>query len=218
MGLDIGCSVGGMTFALSNEFEEVVGIDFSQAFVDAANLMKKGGQAKYKARVEADIFEDCVCKIPDASKPERCFFMQGDACSLPPADEIGATPGGAQFDAVLACNLLCRLPEPRAFLRSLPGLVAEGGVAVLVSPYSWLEQWTPKDRWIGGTVDEKTGKGTRSFDVLKTEMEKGGHFELVKEGNMPFIIREHARKFSWGCSHLTVWRRLAGAALKRARV
>jgi putative 4-mercaptohistidine N1-methyltranferase len=204
-----------MTFALSKDFEEVVGIDFSQAFVDAANLMKKGGHAKYRARVEADIFEDCICKIPDDVKPERCFFMQGDACSLPPAHKIGATPGGAQFDAVLACNLLCRLPEPCAFLRSLPGLVTEGGVAVLVSPYSWLEQCTPKENWIGGTIDE-TGKATRSFDVLKTEMERNGHFELVKDGDMPFLIREHARKFQWGCSHLTVWRRVAGGAAKKA--
>ena len=33
------------------------------------------------------------------------------------------------------------------------------------------------------------------------------HFELVAEEDMPFLIREHARKFQWGCSHAAVWRR-----------
>jgi putative 4-mercaptohistidine N1-methyltranferase len=202
-----------MSFALSKDFEEVVGIDFSQAFVDAANVMKMTRRAKYRARVEADIFDDFVCEIPVTAKPDRVFFAQGDACALPPADQLGASPGGRQFDAVLACNLLCRLPDPRSFLRSLPDLVTQGGVAVLVSPYSWLEQWTPKEKWIGGTVD-KSGKVTRSFDALRVEMEKDGLFELVKEGDMPFLIREHCRKFQWGCSHLTVWRRMPSPAAK----
>ena len=35
--LDVGCSVGGGTFELATTFDEAVGFDFSQAFVDAAN-------------------------------------------------------------------------------------------------------------------------------------------------------------------------------------
>jgi hypothetical protein len=31
--------------------------------------------------------------------------------------------------------------------------------------------------------------------------------QLVHEEDVPFLIREHARKFQWGCSHGTVWRR-----------
>lgn len=38
--LDVGCSVGGASFELARSFDEVVGIDFSHAFVDAANKMK----------------------------------------------------------------------------------------------------------------------------------------------------------------------------------
>lgn len=36
-----------------------------------------------------------------------------------------------------------RLPKPRSFLDDLPALVKPGGVAVLVSPYSWLKEYTP---------------------------------------------------------------------------
>lgn len=31
-------------------------------------------------------------------------------------------------------------------------------------------------------------------------------FELLHEEQVPFLIREHARKFQWGCSHATVYR------------
>jgi 2-polyprenyl-3-methyl-5-hydroxy-6-metoxy-1,4-benzoquinol methylase len=43
-----------------------------------------------------------------------------------------------EFDAVLAANLLCRLPSPEAFLNRTATLVKPGGVLVMVSPYSWL--------------------------------------------------------------------------------
>jgi hypothetical protein len=38
--LDMGCAVGGTAFELTRHFDQVLGVDFSQAFVDAANFMK----------------------------------------------------------------------------------------------------------------------------------------------------------------------------------
>lgn len=88
--------------------------------------------------------------IPDhPALPLPFPSAQGDACALP-ADL-------AQFDAVLAANLLCRLPEPMAFLSRASTLVRPGGVLVLVSPYSWLAAWTPKDKWMGGKADKVGG-------------------------------------------------------------
>lgn len=34
-----------------------------------------------------------------------------------------------------------------------------------------------------------------------------GDFTLVEQKDVPFVIREHRRKFQWGCSHAMVWRR-----------
>ena len=109
------------------------------------------------------------------------------------------TPGGRGFSLVHAANLLCRLPEPRAFLRVLPSLLAPGGLVVFFSPYSWLAQYTPQDKWLGGA------EGARSADVLAAEMKKLG-FELVTQEDVPFLIREHARKFQYGVAHATAWR------------
>ena len=72
-------------------------------------------------------------------KRDHTQFIQGDACNLPTV----ATLGG-QFGCILAANLICRLHSPYSFLDRLAGLVAPGGVLVITSPYTWLEQFTQK--------------------------------------------------------------------------
>ena len=67
---------------------------------------------------------------------ERTVFMQGDACNLPL--DLG------QFGCVLAANLICRLHNPLAFLDRCANLVAPGGILVITSPYTFLEEYTPK--------------------------------------------------------------------------
>ena len=109
-----------------------------------------------------------------------------------------------QFDAVFASNLLCRLPKPRKFLREVGGFVTKGGIFALISPYSWLEEYTECDEWIGGVHDAK-GVAVDSFEEINQIL--SADFTLVKRQNYPFIIREHARKFQWGVSDGTFWQR-----------
>lgn len=42
---------------------------------------------------------------------------------------------------------------------------------------------------------------------IRSIMEADGAFQLEKRIPLPFLIREHARKFQWGCSDGIVWRR-----------
>jgi putative 4-mercaptohistidine N1-methyltranferase len=190
--LDIGCSVGGMSFQLARHFDEVKGVDFSHAFVAAAENMRDTGAADYTATIEAEIKEVRRASVDGDIERSRLSFEQGNACALRP--DIG------QFDAVLAANLLCRLPEPQAFLERCADLVKPGGVLVLVSPYSWLEEYTEKSKWLGGVAG-----GPKTFDAVQEEL--GKSFQLLETPDMPFLIREHARKFQWGCSEGSVWRR-----------
>lgn len=48
------------------------------------------------------------------------------------------------------------------------------------------------------------GRPVSSFAVLRKVMEGNG-FQLKAQEDMPFVIREHARKFQWGCAHGSVW-------------
>jgi putative 4-mercaptohistidine N1-methyltranferase len=194
--LDVGCSVGGASFALKRYFDKVVGIDFSHAFIDAANNMKAEGSRGYVSAVQADIMENRIASVPEGIDRSCVEFEQGDACDLPLS--LG------QFDAVLCSNLLCRLPKPQNLLQNLPNLVKKDGLAVLVSPYSWLEEYTDKEHWLGGYYGDD-GASVDSFEQVKEYLEES--FTLVDRKDMPFLIREHARKYQWGTSDATIWQR-----------
>ena len=83
----------------------------------------------------------------------------------------------------------CSLPDPSLFLDALPGLLSPDGVVAIVSPYSWLEEWTPRDKWLGGLV--RGGDAVYSAPELTSKMEALG-FVLVEQSDMPFVIREHS--------------------------
>lgn len=203
--LDLGCATGGSSFELAAAgFRQVVGIDFSQAFVAAAQQMQRGESVHFKIPCEGDLHVDVIAEHEanvDAAARARCTFKVGDACKL---SEHQAELGS--FDGAVLANLLCRLPEPLACLDGLQVLLKPGGVVVIVTPFSWLEQWTPRSKWLGGYYDPISHRPIHSKDVLHVEMEKRGFVKVVEE-EMPLIIREHQRKYQYILSQATVWRR-----------
>ena len=87
--LDIGCAVGGSTFELTRYFDNVVGVDFSQHFIDAAIEMKEKGSMNYDILKQGTVFEKHLATLPTGVNPVRAEFSQGDACNLDPELGIG---------------------------------------------------------------------------------------------------------------------------------
>ena len=193
--LDIGCAVGGASFQLTKSFDEVVGIDFSQHFIDAAIKMKSEKSMVYEVQKQGTIFVQLTAKLPEDVDVSKVRFQTGDACNLDKS--LG------QFDAIHASNLLCRLPSPRKFISDVPQLLKPGGFLVLISPYSWLEEYTAHSEWFGGQI--KDGIEVDSFNELRSFI--GSSLKLFHEEDVPFLIREHERKFQYGVSHCTVWQK-----------
>lgn len=186
-GLDLGCAVGRSTFEMARTCQDVLGIDFSHAFIHAAEALKTGRVISYQRREEASIVTNLEARPPAGIDPQKLRFQQGDAMNL--AADLGS------FDRVHAANLLCRLPEPVRLLDRLPDLVKSGGELVLATPCTWLEEFTPPANWPpAGTLE-----------WLKSMLT--GSFSLTHQANEPFLIRETARKFQWTTSLVTVWRR-----------
>ncbi|HRQ89558.1 MAG TPA: methyltransferase domain-containing protein [Bacteroidia bacterium] len=183
--LDLGCAVGRSAFELSRIADEVLGIDYSSAFVAAAESIRRDGTAAYHRYGEMHRKEPLVARRPDGTHPERIAFETGDAMHL--RDDLG------DFDLVHAANLLCRLPEPAKFLDRLPRLVRRGGQLVLATPATWLEAYTPLPRQPEGPT----------LEYLKQHL--GGNFDLVSVAELPFLIREHQRKFQLSTSQTSVW-------------
>ena len=124
---------------------------------------------------------------PDGADLAKVSFEVGDAMDL--RVDLGS------FDRVHAANLICRLPEPLKLLNRLPDLVVPGGELVLATPATWLASFTPPDNWPEG----------RTRDWLVEQLSDS--FELIKELEEPFLIRETARKFQWSRSLVTAWKR-----------
>ena len=53
--LDVGCSVGRISFELATAFDEVVGVDTCKISLGKANLLKSKGEATYKVDIEGQI-------------------------------------------------------------------------------------------------------------------------------------------------------------------
>lgn len=186
-GLDLGCAVGRSTFEMAGSCASVLGIDFSHAFIKAAESLRRGEVISYARREEASVATRLEACPPAGIDPTKLAFQQGDAMNLPA--DLGS------FDRVHAANLICRLPEPRRLLDRLPELVTPGGELVLATPCTWLEEFTPAENWPSG--------GT--FDWLHSLLTPD--FTLLRQADEPFLIRETARKFQWTTSLVTVWRR-----------
>ncbi|MGB2401806.1 MAG: putative 4-mercaptohistidine N1-methyltransferase [Akkermansiaceae bacterium] len=187
-GLDIGCAVGRSSFELSKICDQVIGIDYSASFIEAANEMRLNGNISYRIKESGQVGHTTVARIPKHSQPENIQFLCADAMNLP--DDLG------QFDYVHAANLICRLPDPALLLKRLPSLVATGGYLVLATPCTWLNEFTPPEN--------QPSNDTFAWlsELLSTS------FKLVKKKDEPFLIRETARKFQWSVSMVTLWQRL----------
>jgi 2-polyprenyl-3-methyl-5-hydroxy-6-metoxy-1,4-benzoquinol methylase len=79
--LDLGCAVGMSTFELARCFQEVIGIDISQRFIDAADQMKRDKAIEYELKVEGDICEKTVARIDGSIDTARTTFLQVGHCS-----------------------------------------------------------------------------------------------------------------------------------------
>ena len=204
--LDMGCAVGGASFELAKQFRQVDAFDFSASFVNAAKQMQNSENIRFKIPVEAELFEEVQAVHEDGVTPEILYnvnFFTGDACKLKEMSEEGEI---GTYDGAIMSNLLCRLPDPLACLDGLNGIINKGGVVVLVTPFSWLTEFTPRSKWLGGFPDPVTGTPICSKDVLQAIMEDRG-FEKIHEEEMPVIIREHQRKYQYIVSEATGWRK-----------
>lgn len=185
--MDLGCAVGRSSFELARQFDEVVGIDYSREFVAAATVLRKKGEMIYWRKDSGAEGAQAVARVDLSIDRNRVCFEQGDACDIAPYYQ--------GFDAVLLANVLCRLPEPMRCLERMQGqgaLVAQGGVLVMTTPFSWLEEFTPRENWLEGV------------SAVKKALHE---FELIHQEEIPFVIREHARKYEYIITLASVWRR-----------
>ena len=162
-------------------------IDFSKSFIRAARVLARRGSLRFRLKLEGKISRPAMVKVPAGKLRKRVRFHSGDALRLPPL---------GKFDLVLAANLVDRVKDPKKLLQKvLPGLVRPGGLLLLTSPYTWSE-FTPRSRWL-----------KESFSAIRKILSP--HFRLLRRQDIPFLLREHRRKFQLSFADASVWQRLS---------
>lgn len=199
--LDLGCASGRATFELARHFAHVTGIDFSARFIGQGVQLAEQGALRYTMVDEGELvlYQERTLKELglDAFK-HQVEFAQGDACNL--------KPHFTGYDLILAANLIDRLYSPKKLLNTVHQRLNLGGLLLIASPYTWLEEHTPRDEWIGGF--KRNGENFGTLDGLKEILSE--HFRLI-EGpvKVPFVIRETSRKFQHSLSEVTIWERIS---------
>lgn len=184
--LDLGCGVGRFTFELGLVVDEVLGVDNSKRFVAAAQRMAVRHVSTAAVRESGAEFKNVELRLASRLRSASVKFRVGDAMNL------GGFPK-AHFDVVAAINLICRLPNPSNFLRQLHRIVKPGGQFVIGSPFSWLGSYTPPRHWINA-------------EQLIHLLARG--FKLARRRELPFVIREHRRKYQLVISEVLTFVRL----------
>ena len=186
--LDLGCAVGRSSFELARRVPEVIGIDYSRSFIRAAKQLQKKGKIRFPLVEEGKLTRPSFARVSSPIARKRVCFQVGDALRIP--KNLGT------FDLVLAANLIDRLPDPKRFLKNvLPQLVRPGGTLLLTSPYTWHADFTPETKWLHD-----------SFPTIQRGLRP--YFRLIHRQNLPFLLREHRRKFQYTFADASLWRRL----------
>ena len=197
--LDLGCATGRASFELAKSFDAVEGIDFSVRFISVGVKLQESGYVAYSSKVEGEIEEKHKVTLNELGYSEiahKVSFWQGDACNL--------KPNFQGYDLILATNLIDRLYNPKIFLDTITTRLNKDGVLILTSPYTWQEESTQKEFWLGGYYDDN-GDAVFTTQQLQTILEK--EFELVAIEDVEFVIPETKRKFQHTIAEATIWRK-----------
>ena len=199
--LDLGCATGRSSFELAKHYDHVDALDFSARLIQAPSKLQSAGLQRYTIQNEGDIVsfkEITLAQFGYEDIKDKVNFMQGDACNLP--EKFSG------YDLVFAGNLIDRLYDPRQFLELIKGRINPGGLLVITSPYTWLESFTEKDKWLGGFKAD-TGENFTTLEGIQEALEPEFK-QHQKPIDVPFVIRETKRKHQHTVAELSVWQKL----------
>lgn len=180
--LELGCGLGRTSVQLAKDkrITRIIATDYSKQFIEWCNKSK-------------NLREHVLNKhILSQDKLNKIKFIQMDACDLPLHNN--------KYDLIFGGNLIDRLPDPELFLISVSEILNDNGILVLTSPYTWLEQYTKKSKWIC-TTEKDTNMMLKK--ILGNEFEK---IEL-EEKQIYFLFSESDYIKQSSYAEITCWKK-----------
>lgn len=193
--LDIGCNVGRMSRELAARCGMVYGVDLAFAAALAARRALLGLPSpitSYELFRDGHIRQARALDFPPVQNAE---VLIASGTQLPFPDAV--------FDVVNSSNVIDVVPNPAQLPREKARVLKGDGLCAMTDPYCW-EISAPVEKWPGGREDIPSVEGVRqllasSFDIL------------AEADDVPWVLREHDRKFSTYLNHCLVARKRMAA-------
>ncbi|MFC1895098.1 methyltransferase domain-containing protein [Thermodesulfobacteriota bacterium] len=184
--LDIGCSVGRLSFEMSKTHSRVIGIDTSISFIENARELLREKRLDFELIMEGFITEKRSCDFDDNWNFNRVDFIVADALALPFPNSL--------FSTVTSINILEKVSLPIQHLKDIDRVLRkEKSLCVFSDPFSWDETVSSPEHWLGGV--QNGHKNYRGIDnVVDYFRGKDEVFnpplEITNKGSVPWKIRK----------------------------
>lgn len=141
--LDLACGAGRVSFELTAHFGAVIGSDFTARRLMPAFSLRERGSATYSVPDERGARKAMSVSAADYSwtaTREKAFFYQADPANL--------HAHMADFDLIVAWNVLERSYKPRAIPQHLLSRLNHGGILVVGGHFEYDEAVSHREHWI----------------------------------------------------------------------
>lgn len=186
--LDIGCSVGRLTFELSRTHTRSVGIDTSYSFIHEARKLMQEKRLEFSTVIEGRITQAHSCKLNPEFQFDSAEFLVADATALPFRSGL--------FRTAASINILEKVPDPVRHLQETNRILdADRANFICSDPFTWDETVSSADVWIGGRNSGPfQGRGMDNLCRLLTEEATvfNPQFSIRNRGEVQWKIRKTA--------------------------
>ncbi len=203
--VDVGCSVGGTTFALAARTGRLVlGVDLNLAMLRIAASALLRGEVAYPRKRTGVVYDKRRFPVRFAGA-DNVDFWACDAAALPFS--------GGSFALAALLNVIDCARSPRAVLVEVARVLAPAAPAVICSPYDWSAAATPIETWLGGHSQRGPAHGDGA-SVLRALLTPGAHpaavpgLRLAAEiAEVPWHVRVHDRSAATYAVHVVLARK-----------
>lgn len=88
----------------------------------------------------------------------------------------------------------------------ITSFLSSKSLLILTSPYTWLEEYTQIDKWLGGR--QINGKDVTTYEALREVIGGLGLKELKNPEDIRFVIKDNPWVYQYTNAQMTFWIKL----------
>lgn len=189
--LDMGCAVGGYTFAMAQHSDLAIGLDTCFPAVRMAAEIQRTNRIRYPKMRRHKFFQKISYKF---EAPQNAIFLTADAMDPPFEAET--------FDLVAGLNIIENVKIPLVLLGQMDALLKKSGIMLFSSPYEWQEAFSNSEEWLETEAVDAASmiKGILTGNIFPQT--KFSYDIITEKNNILWPLRHHDRYSSVYQVHL----------------